>query len=316
MNRYRPASAERVGRRASRLRSFFAKRRGGRGQSLVELALILPVMLVLFASALDLGRVYYSQITLDNAAKEGALEAARDTENLTEFDNTQPCDANTNRVVCLVVNEAKGSLISIEPSDIDLACDPAPCPSDPGIGDTVAVTVNADFMLVSPILYAFFGGQTISIAATSIAQIGVDPAPGYSLTPAPTPTPTPTPTPEPSATSEPSGEPTPTPTEVVCATPVVSGSISITPGSGKSSNFAGGATTFTMTAPTPAAQPAGCEFTYSWSFGDGVNATGQTVTHEYADAGNGQGNYYTVTLVISTPNSPTWSGTATVKVAP
>jgi len=315
MNRYGPASTERTGQPASRLRSWFATHRAGRGQALVELALILPLMLVLFGSALDLGRLYYSQITLDNAAKEGALEAARDTENLTEFDNTQPCDASTNRVVCLVVNEAKGSLISIDPKDIDLACDPAPCPADPGIGDTVAVTVNSDFMLVSPILYVFFGGQTIPISATSIAQIGVDPAPGYVLTPAPTPTPTPEPTATSEPTPEPTGEPEPTPTPD-CSTPVVSGSISITPGSGKSDNFSGGATTFTMTAPTPDPQSADCPFTYSWSFGDAVNGSGQTVTHQYADAGSGLGNYYTVTLVISTPNSPTWTGTETVKVTP
>ena len=47
------------------------------GQSLVELALILPVMMLLFAGALDLGRAVYSQIMIENAAKEGALEAAR-----------------------------------------------------------------------------------------------------------------------------------------------------------------------------------------------------------------------------------------------
>jgi len=300
-----------------RATSSRANRHDSLGQALVELALILPLMLVLFGSALDLGRVYYSQITLDNAAKEGALEAARDTENLTEFDNTQPCDASTNRVVCLVVNEAKGSLISIDPSDIDLACDPDPCPAAPIIGDTVAVTVNSDFMLVSPILYVFFGGQTIPISATSIAQIGVDPAPGYVLTPTPppTPTPTPTPTPEPTETTEPTEEPEPSPTPV-CTTPVVSGSISINPGSGKSDNFSGGATNFTMTAPTPAAQPEGCEFTYSWSFGDAINGYGQTVTHQYADAGVGQGNYYTVTLVISTLYGPSWTGTTTVKVTP
>jgi hypothetical protein len=71
-----------------------------------------------------------------------------------------------------------------------------------------------------------------------------------------------------------------------------------------------------MTAPTPDAQSADCPFTYSWSFGDAVNGSGQTVTHQYANAGSGQGNNYTVTLVISTPNSPTWNGTETVKVTP
>lgn len=315
MNRYRPASADRAGQSASRLRSWFATRRTVRGQALVELALILPVMLVLFGSALDLGRLYYSQITINNAAKEGALEAARDTENLAEFDNTSDCDANTNRVICLVVNEAKGSLISIDPSDVAMACDlaalpggPDPCPTDATIGDTVNLTVTANFMLVSPILSVFFGGQTVPISASSIAQIGVDPAPGYALaTPAPTPDPSPTPTPDPDATPE------PTPTPAPCLVPSVGGPIVIDPTQGKSTNHPGGATIFTMTAPTPDPQP-GCSFSYLWSFGDGVDGTGSTVQHVYTSAGTGPGQEFTVTLVIATNQGPSWTGTQTVKV--
>lgn len=320
MNGTKRVTTGRAGRFAPVLQTWFSKRRAHRGQALVELAMILPIMLVLFASALDLGRLYYSQITIDNAAKEGALEAARDTENLFEFDSTQPCSADTNRVICLVENEAKGSLISISRDDVSLACNTTPCPTVPAIGDMVTVTVTADFMLVSPILSVFFGGQAVPISASSIAQIEVDPHPGLIVTGTPTPTPTPTPAPTPTATPSgtPEGTPTPTPTPSptpVCVAPSVSGSIAITPGSGKSAQFSGGATTFTMTAPTPVPQP-DCAFTYTWSFGDGINATGATTTHQYQNAGNGQGNNFTVTLVISTPNSATWSGTKTVKVNP
>src|SRR5439155_13550803 len=59
-----------------RHRTETATRRRNLGQAFVELALVLPVLLVLFSAALDLGRLYYSQITINNAAKEGALEAA------------------------------------------------------------------------------------------------------------------------------------------------------------------------------------------------------------------------------------------------
>jgi len=312
MNRYRPAPTDRAGQSASRLRSWFATRRTGRGQALVELALILPVLLVLFGSALDLGRLYYSQITINNAAKEGALEAARDTENLAEFDNTRDCDADTNRVICLVLNEAKGSLISIAASDVALACDvaalpgdPDPCPTDATIGDTVNLTVTANFMLVSPILSVFFGGQTVPISASSIAQIGVDPHPGFAFA---TPTPTPAPTPDPDAT------PTPTPDpDATCLEPSVGGPIDISPTSGKSANHPGGATVFTMTAPIPTPQ-AGCTFTYAWSFGDSINGSGEIVDHEYQFAGSGPGQMFTVTLVISTNDGPSWTGTQTVKV--
>ena len=62
------------------------------GQSLVEFALILPVFLVFFAATLDLGRVFYANITLNNAAREGAFQAARRRELYIEH---QPCDQAT-----------------------------------------------------------------------------------------------------------------------------------------------------------------------------------------------------------------------------
>ncbi len=70
------------------------------GQALVELALILPLFLVLFVAALDLGRLFYSQITVNDASREGVLEASR---NPTSFlPNTACTTANrdTNRIMC------------------------------------------------------------------------------------------------------------------------------------------------------------------------------------------------------------------------
>jgi hypothetical protein len=283
----------------------FVHPRGNRGQALVELALILPVLLVLFGSALDLGRLYYSQITINNAAKEGALEAARDTENLSEFDNTSDCDAATNRVICLVINEAEGSLVSITPDDVALVCDPDPCPTDAVIGDTVTISVTADFFLVSPILSVFFGGQTVPLSSSSVAQIGVDPHPGFEIVPTPTPTPTPGPTPTPTPTPEPTPVPTPGPTPEPTPTPsclapsVGSGTITISPNNGRSAQHPSGGTTFTMTAPTPTPQ-AGCTFSYIWNFGDAIGGSGAVVTHLYQYAGTGPSNNFTVTLVIAT----------------
>ena len=46
------------------------------GQALVELALVIPVLMVLAMAALDLGRLYYARITLENASRAAALFAA------------------------------------------------------------------------------------------------------------------------------------------------------------------------------------------------------------------------------------------------
>ena len=42
------------------------------GQSLVEFALVLPILLMLLCAIIDFGWFYYNQITLNNAAREGA----------------------------------------------------------------------------------------------------------------------------------------------------------------------------------------------------------------------------------------------------
>ena len=118
-----------------------------RGQALVELALILPVFLVLFASALDLGRLYYSQITINNAAKEGALEASR---NPTSFDSTKPCNATPTGSSAWSSTRRRVRSTRSRPGDVSLTCSPSPCPTTPQIGDTVTVSVTGEFTLVSP----------------------------------------------------------------------------------------------------------------------------------------------------------------------
>lgn len=298
-------------RPAATLAGWAVRRDRGRprGQSLVELALILPVLMLLFAGALDLGRVFYSQITIENAAKEGALEASR---NPGSFDNTKPCDPDTNRVLCLVLNEAKGSLYEIQAADVTMTCSTDPCPTSPSFGDTVTVTVTGRFSLLTPLL-AQVVGPTVSMSASATAQLGIEPDPGVGPSPSPSPSPTPTPTPDPSA--EPSVEPSVEPTPVVCVAPEVTGSIDVSPASG-SSVLTGTGTLFTFTAPTVAPQE-GCAFTYTWSLGDGANGSGETVTHVYQKKGSGSDKTYTVSLAISAPLVPeTWIGTVKVLVNP
>jgi hypothetical protein len=96
---------------------------------------------------------------------------------------------------------------------------------------------------------------------------------------------------------------------------VVSGGISVSPGSGTSA-LTGAGTLFTFSAPPVAPQP-GCAFPYTWSFGDGGNDSGQTATHIYAKKGSSATKSYTVSLAISTFQVPeTWTGTIQVVVNP
>ncbi len=104
----------------------YRRRSRSRGQSIVELALILPVMMLLVASALDLGRMFYSQITITNAAREGVYEAAYSP---TSFQANAACNAADNRVMCRVLSEAKGSFVEVQKADVSLTCTPAVRPA-------------------------------------------------------------------------------------------------------------------------------------------------------------------------------------------
>ena len=150
-------------------------RSGSRGQALVELVLVLPVLLLLFAAALDLGRLFYSQITVNDAAREGALEAAR---NPYSFIANTPCTAankNSNRVMCRTLNEAAGGFVTVAPADVEVTCSPTPCPTSPTFGDTVSVTVTGHFSLLTPLIGTFFGGQDVTFSSTALSQLLVTP---------------------------------------------------------------------------------------------------------------------------------------------
>lgn len=153
-----------------------------RGQAIVELALILPIMLLLLLAALDLGRLFYSEITVNDAAREGALEASR---NPTSFIANTPCtpaNKDANRIMCRTVNETRNGYVTVAPADVTLTCSRTPCPpTTPALGDTITVAVSGQFRLITPLLAVFFGGQDIEFSSRASAQLLVLPTVGVTL---------------------------------------------------------------------------------------------------------------------------------------
>ncbi len=289
------------------------RRHHSRGQALVELALVTPILVLLFAAALDLGRIFYSDITITNAAREGALEASK---NPTSWQANSPCSKTTNRVMCRVVNEASGSFVTVVPADVAMSCAPS-CTA--ALGNIVTVSVNGHFSLITPILAAFTGGQDITLSSTASAQIETTPtfSAAATATPTPTPTPTPAPTATPTATPAPTAGPTATPTAaptatptatpVACAAPVASFTVNPTSGS-QYKNFGNPGTTFTFTN-TSTNMIAGCNPIWSWSFGDGSGtSSNQNPVYIFSNWNTTPG--FTVTLTAS--NSVTSSSATRV----
>jgi len=178
-----------------------------RGQSLVELALVLPILLVLLAAALDLGRVFYSTVSLNNAAREGALQAA---ETPSSYVEDAACNTATNLVVCRVLLEAKGTMTTILPTDIDVKCNPVdvplPCPKQ--AASLVTVEVRGTFTLLTPLLRGILGTDTLNLRSTASAQVNY--LPPAAAVPSATP----------SASVSPSASASASPTPTASCTPV------------------------------------------------------------------------------------------------
>ena len=78
------------------------------GQSMVEFALILPIMLLLVGAAVDLGRLFFAYVAVENAAKEGVMYGARHP--LCADSTNVNCDTAGQNVTWYVENEAATGL--------------------------------------------------------------------------------------------------------------------------------------------------------------------------------------------------------------
>jgi Flp pilus assembly protein TadG len=78
------------------------RKRGSRGQALVEFGLILPVLLTMFGGAVDVARVYQAWITLQGATRDAAEYAAT-------FDTTSAAaQSDAQRLVCTETSKLSG----------------------------------------------------------------------------------------------------------------------------------------------------------------------------------------------------------------
>ena len=280
---------------ARRIRRHIASR--SRGQSLVEFALILPVFMLFFATTLDLGRLAMAQLSIANAAREGAFQAAVTP---ASFDSTKECtDGSSNLVVCRVQLEAKASGVTIAPSDISMTCSVSGCPT--GMGNRVTVSVVGHFQLLTPILSPFFGSQNITFTKSATNQIETLPTPPPGATP--TPVPTATPTLAPGVTPAPTATPVPTITPPpICTLPSAGFTYTVSP----SSMSAPVTVTVTDTTTSP-----NCAITaWSWDWGDLTTTLGQNPgTHTYNTKG-----VYGLTLKVTNSAGSNTTGKVQIHV--
>ncbi len=139
-------------------RSSFLNR-STRGQSLLEFAAGLFVLLILLAGLIDVGRALFTYISMRDATQEGA-----------SFGSTYP-------TYCLqIADRALNNLADPEAYTVTVMIDDSLCsvatPAQACLGHTVSVTLtDPHFDITMPFIGSFLGGTSVPLTATSTDTI-------------------------------------------------------------------------------------------------------------------------------------------------
>ena len=133
--------------------------RNDRGGSMVELALLLPLLLLILAGIADLGRAFHDSIVINNASREGARYASH-------FPNDETRIKETAR------DEAVNSGVAIDTNLVSVNC-PVDC-SDVASTSGMPITVTVRYPFHT-ILAQILGVRTITLTSnTSMVVFGYD----------------------------------------------------------------------------------------------------------------------------------------------
>lgn len=136
-----------------------------RGQSLVEFALALMLMLTLLAGAVDLGSAFFSYIAIRDAAQEGALygsmAAVVDANGNAKYDTGEALNA-----AAIIARVRESSNQPVDLSDTTNVTVSVSATNPPCAGGGLTVTVTYNYQITMPIIGGILGSQTIPITAS------------------------------------------------------------------------------------------------------------------------------------------------------
>ena len=129
-----------------KLRNIFKKENG---QAVVEVAVCLPLLLLLLLGIIDFGWIFYNQMSVETASREGARYAAANSGS-----GTLSADvAERAKTMCLGADE--NTTVTLSMNGVD-----------------AVVTVVKEVQALTPLPGIFTGGQALELTSSTTMRIG------------------------------------------------------------------------------------------------------------------------------------------------
>ena len=143
-------------------RSVQRRLSGQGGQSMTEFALAMVVLLILLMGALDIGRMYFTYIAIQNAAGEGALYAAINPRCV------QPSAAcvDPNNALYRAQHESPAGLVNPQRMTIE-----SELPSPLVEGAPIAIIVHYEYDILTPFIRPLVPSGKLQLTARAVQNI-------------------------------------------------------------------------------------------------------------------------------------------------
>jgi Flp pilus assembly protein TadG len=138
------------------------------GQSLVEFAAFLTVLLIVAAGVLDLGRAYFSLVAIEHAAGEGVLFASYHPAWVRASDvptDTADIIPEIDNITYRALHESPSGLVDLTGAAVGVA---APTID---VGEPITVTVTYSYSLMTPFINVIVGDGILPLQASAVQMI-------------------------------------------------------------------------------------------------------------------------------------------------
>jgi Flp pilus assembly protein TadG len=136
-----------------------------RGQSLVELAITLPILILLLLGTLDFGMGIFSYSMLRDAAQEGAFYGSFNPANVAEIENRARniSPRADDAIFSSPVQLRDKDLIKVNVKVLGSPCQGA----EDGVANSIQVNVSYKYPILMPFIGRLIGSNTIPLTGTA-----------------------------------------------------------------------------------------------------------------------------------------------------